>query len=733
MSGQEVSLLLECGSQETLAESQDWEDLTVCFISVIVPDAPKPWTSYSRILPSADHSLVRYRTYRGLHVIAQVMGTFYHFDHYELYLWFVGCLVIMRMPSSIMQLITTRWLGHLSRMYLRAVKERFNLTCQIARAPVELMVNTAAFHEIADREDGITRAAFQTSMIEALHGQWQILDEDELGRVVEVCYNQMAREWKRNPSHESFRSRLLDTAYKKSVSTIRHAKTGMGATDSSEMSAISEDCFIHCGMLGSSLSFNDLVMIFDQDRPLGIIERLFIPSKLSKFTRSLSEDTKRSVKESMHSAEQKLAGRGALQRKNSDSSSSSIQSEQLRLKKATVGDLEIVKEECQTAINESTADLRNLISMMNEQVRDLQMRLCDLQLRLEEPAASLTEGGCQAPVASAAAPMQNLADCSTAAPVLEMPPSRARQGLGPIAAAVALCEAAALPSARAQAPAPPTVAAPSAPSVPETSTYEPATATTAAPQVLPVQPHSLRLDDVKHAQDVANEYHNLGIESHIRGDYAQAIQCHRKALQIRQTQLGDDNLDVAATHNNLGVAFQLQDDPQNALFHHALALEARRKALGENHEIIAESHHNIALVQQQMHDYGKSLGSHKAAAAVRSRALGISHQKTGDSHYNIATILTLMDKDAEAIKHFAKTLEILRACPENHKVIGTVLTEMAAACSKLGKYQLAFECYENALSILKTSYSDGHPKLMRIYSAMATSLQDLGRTQEAKE
>eukprot|EP00811_Abedinium_folium_P003153 NODE_128_length_3568_cov_11.569602.p1 GENE.NODE_128_length_3568_cov_11.569602~~NODE_128_length_3568_cov_11.569602.p1 ORF type:complete len:1093 (-),score=245.13 NODE_128_length_3568_cov_11.569602:290-3295(-) len=778
MSGQELVLLLECGTQDALAESRDWQGLTVCFISVNAPDVPTPWASYSRILPSADRSLLRYRTFRGLLVVSEVIGTFYHFDHYELYLWLVGCLVIMRIPNSIMHLITTRFLGHLSRMYRRTMIERYNLTKQIARVPVELMMNTAAFRELADSEGGITREAFQTSMIEALKAQRDILDEHELGNVVEVCFKQMKREWKRNPLHESLRSRLLHSGFKKDMTAMRLSRTDVDMEDtrSLDTDSISEDCFIHCSMLGSGISFHDLVKMFDQDRRKGVFERFFMPSKLRNLTRVLSEDTRHSVELSLQNAdeiydrtmthhvtqtrlevlEQRIkhmscmmsSERTSLTKQKSDISSllslPSNHSAQLALKKATVANLEALRHECQTAIEQSSADMIELINIVK---KDMSEQIQSLQVRLDEQAASLTEFRRRADVPSIASPVQaavtatfpeSLTDRSTGASVPEKnllpPPSRARQGRGPLAEAAALCDAAASPSGRAQAPpAPPPAGVPPAPFVPMTSAR--GAVAKVAPQVQPFHEHS-STSDGQQTQDLAEGYHNLGLSNYKTGDYAQALECHRKALEMRQAHLGNDHLDVAATLNNMGVVFHQQQDLQNALLHHERALEVRRNALGENHEKVAESYHNIALVQRQMNDYSKSLESHKSAAAVQSRTIGASHQKTGDSHYNIAGVLSLMNRDTEAIEHFAKTLEIWRASPElgaSHKAVAGVFSEMAASYSKLGEHQLAFECHENALNIRMTSYSEGHPKLAGIYKAMATSLQALGRTQEADE
>ena len=82
---------------------------------------------------------------------------------------------------------------------------------------------------------------------------------------------------------------------------------------------------------------------------------------------------------------------------------------------------------------------------------------------------------------------------------------------------------------------------------------------------------------------VATAYNNIGNAYHSQGNFAQAMECHKKALHIRRKVFGEEHPDVAMSYGNVGIVYYSQGDYVKALENLQKALDIMTKALGEEH------------------------------------------------------------------------------------------------------------------------------------------------------
>ncbi len=95
--------------------------------------------------------------------------------------------------------------------------------------------------------------------------------------------------------------------------------------------------------------------------------------------------------------------------------------------------------------------------------------------------------------------------------------------------------------------------------------------------------------------DVAAMANNLGFTAKAEGDLENAEAYFFKALQICNSQLGQEHEQTATISSNLAALYQTAGYYEKSREMHMMALETRRKLLGEDHPDTAQSHNNLAL------------------------------------------------------------------------------------------------------------------------------------------
>src|SRR5688572_22558642 len=81
-------------------------------------------------------------------------------------------------------------------------------------------------------------------------------------------------------------------------------------------------------------------------------------------------------------------------------------------------------------------------------------------------------------------------------------------------------------------------------------------------------------------EDEVTRLNNLGVQAHARGDYAEAVDLLRRAVQNAEAKLPTDDLVVATTLSNLGESELALGNLAEAEAHLIRAVEITRRRLG---------------------------------------------------------------------------------------------------------------------------------------------------------
>jgi CHAT domain-containing protein len=110
--------------------------------------------------------------------------------------------------------------------------------------------------------------------------------------------------------------------------------------------------------------------------------------------------------------------------------------------------------------------------------------------------------------------------------------------------------------------------------------------------------------------------------------YDKALSLSKRALEIREKNLGPEHLYTALSLNNLATLYTEMGAYEKALPLYQRALHILEKAQGSEHPDTANSLNNLALLYEKMGAYDRALSLLQRALKIREKALGLEHPDT---------------------------------------------------------------------------------------------------------
>ena len=190
-------------------------------------------------------------------------------------------------------------------------------------------------------------------------------------------------------------------------------------------------------------------------------------------------------------------------------------------------------------------------------------------------------------------------------------------------------------------------------------------------------------------------------------DYDEAAKLYHQALQ--DTAQNDLLARATLQHNLAGLAHaqgQFVEAEQPA----RCAVELRTAVLGRDHPDVAA---DLAVLGAVLHGQER----HDEAEMVFNQALTAFQRHYGPDHYevavnlgNLAALYAATDRADEAQQCYERALEIKRrVLGSAHPEIATLLNNLAVLHKQRGRLPAAQECYEQALTVFKSTLGAEHP------------------------
>jgi signal transduction histidine kinase len=170
-----------------------------------------------------------------------------------------------------------------------------------------------------------------------------------------------------------------------------------------------------------------------------------------------------------------------------------------------------------------------------------------------------------------------------------------------------------------------------------------------------------------------------GIRSRNNGDFLEAINFHKKALEICKKYRFPE---LATMYNNIGVVYRRLDDYPNAIEYHLLAL--KEAELSQNLQDLATSYNSLGNISFSTGDYLEALTYFNSALNISQKSdnrLGIAINMN-----NIGAVNEMLKNYDVALDYYSQSYEINKEI-DSQKGMAICLNDLANVWKKKGEFK----------------------------------------------
>jgi tetratricopeptide (TPR) repeat protein len=218
-----------------------------------------------------------------------------------------------------------------------------------------------------------------------------------------------------------------------------------------------------------------------------------------------------------------------------------------------------------------------------------------------------------------------------------------------------------------------------------------------------------------------------GKAAYDKGQFAEATDSFRQALELRRRWLGERHPSTATSYNDLAVVLRSCGDLPDAEAMHRKALAIRLEALGEGHPETAASYNNLGTVLLERGDLPGAEAMLRKALAIKIGVLGERHLDTAMSYHSLAAVLDERGDlpGAEAIHCRALAIKI-EVLGERHHEVAFSYTALGFALHERGELDGAEALHRKALAIRLETRGERHPETAHSFDGLAHVLRARG-------
>ena len=167
--------------------------------------------------------------------------------------------------------------------------------------------------------------------------------------------------------------------------------------------------------------------------------------------------------------------------------------------------------------------------------------------------------------------------------------------------------------------------------------------------------------------------------------------------------------------------------------HFKKALLIREKELGKEHPEVATSQNNLALLLQAQGKYEEAEPLLRRSLEISKKELGAEHPSVATSLNNLAGLLKDQGKYEEAEPLYRRSLEIKeKVLGTEHPSVATSLNNLAGLLKAQGKYEEAVPLLRRAMEIREKVLGEGHPNTITVRNNLRILLEERDKEREGK-
>ncbi len=216
------------------------------------------------------------------------------------------------------------------------------------------------------------------------------------------------------------------------------------------------------------------------------------------------------------------------------------------------------------------------------------------------------------------------------------------------------------------------------------------------------------------------------------GRYAEAIVLAQQAMTLSEELSGTQTADYAQLLNNLARYHSYVGNYIEAVRLGRKAVELRAQLFGKESAEYATSVSNLAGYHSRLGNFDKALALGEEALGVRERVVGKESADYAQSLNNLSKYHYYLGHYDEAILLGTEAVELRgRLLGEHHPDYATALSNMADYYMRLGNLPQAMRCGTKAMEIRREVLGDDHPEYAESVSNLASYHYAMGHYGEA--
>ncbi|MEM6992819.1 MAG: serine/threonine-protein kinase, partial [Myxococcota bacterium] len=241
------------------------------------------------------------------------------------------------------------------------------------------------------------------------------------------------------------------------------------------------------------------------------------------------------------------------------------------------------------------------------------------------------------------------------------------------------------------------------------------------------------IEDAKlSASHAAVVHNNFGLALYDLARYEDALEHHRIAHQAQLSLWGEGHPSVATDLSNMGRVYSAMGEIEKARDHYERAVALRRRLLGHEHSSVADVLLNLGVLDNSTGERVTARARVEEAKRIYEKTLGPAHPYVGFSYLALGNIAREDHRYEDALALNDKALENLRAHfgPTHSKTLSPMVNR-ATILSDMDRDAEAVVAYEEVLKIEETVRGPDDVGLAYGLMGLAQALIDLGRNEES--
>lgn len=234
------------------------------------------------------------KRYHGIRVTFRTEGSWEFIHWMNFFDALIQLLVMVKLPMVAVRFVATSCLGSLSRIYSRVIDEPFGIREQVGGLATRLMANSVTYLDLTDQQDGAGTWGISIGRMRerlgALLSHQKELDTAEIGAMTEFCYRSVMS-WQKSKKSEAQALAAFIAKVGRNSSIPAEVDADEDEDEGCEIKLITEDEYGEAMTNCEKLGFHDVVDLFDGDRKMTVMEKIFSPKYLTRLHHNAKRNT----------------------------------------------------------------------------------------------------------------------------------------------------------------------------------------------------------------------------------------------------------------------------------------------------------------------------------------------------------------------------------------------------------------------------------------------------------